>query len=146
MCVAIGISIDLGLSKEIERLRTSAGVALWVRVTSVTFQSRDNSLFIITVSYSKGFWTICKPRHWRNTTTVLRAVVKSHNDLKGTKVFACGCSGRNLKNLSKFAGKSPCWGPFIVKLQSVIAYKRLRLVNFIKKETPTRRLFHKHFL
>ena len=64
MCIAIGISIDLGLSKEIERLRTSAGVALWVRVTSVTFQSLDNSLFIITVSYPKGFWTICKPRHW----------------------------------------------------------------------------------
>ena len=61
MCIAIGISIDLGLSKEIERLRTSAGVALWVRVTSVTFQSLD--LFIITVSYSKGFWTICKPWH-----------------------------------------------------------------------------------
>ena len=61
----------------------------------------------------------------RNTATVLRAVVKSHNGLKGTKVFACGCSGRNLKNLSKFAGKSPCWGPFIVKLQPVIAYKRL---------------------
>ena len=64
-------------------------------------------------------------RNRRNTATVLRAVVKSHNRLKGTKVFACGCSGRNLKNLSKFAGKSPCWGPFIVKLQPVIAYKRL---------------------
>ena len=61
----------------------------------------------------------------RITATVLRAVVKSHNGLKGTKVFACGCSGRNLKNLSKFAGKSRCWGPFIVKLQPVIAYKRL---------------------
>ena len=46
----------------------------------------------------------------RNTATVLRAVVKSHNCLKGTKVFACGCSGRNLKSFSKFAGKSPCWG------------------------------------
>ena len=61
----------------------------------------------------------------RITATVLRAVVKSHNGLKGTEVFVCGCSGRNLKNLSKFAGKSPCWGPFIVKLQPVIAYKRL---------------------
>ena len=60
----------------------------------------------------------------RNTATVLRAVVKSHNGLKGTKVFACGCSGRNLKKLSKFAGMSPCWGPFIVTLQLVIAYKR----------------------
>ena len=26
----------------------------------------------------------------RNTATVLRAVVKSNNRLKGTKVFACG--------------------------------------------------------
>ena len=49
-------------------------------------------------------------RNRRNTATVLRAVVKSHNRLKGTKVFACGCSGRNLKSFSKFAGKSPCWG------------------------------------
>ena len=45
-----------------------------------------------------------------DTAAVLRAVVKSHNSLKGTKVFACGCSGRNLKSFSKFAGKSPCWG------------------------------------
>ena len=57
------------------------------------------------------------------------------------KVFACGCSGRNLKNLSKFAEKSPCWGLFIVKLQPVIAYKRL-LGQFFQKrdaytETPT---------
>ena len=51
---------------------------------------------------------------------------KSHNGVKGTKVFAYGSSGRNLKNLSRFAGKNPCWGPFIVKLQAVIAcYKRL---------------------
>ena len=52
-------------------------------------------------------------------------MVKSHNALKGTKAFACGCSGRNLENLSKFAGKSTCWGPFIVNLQPVIAHKRL---------------------
>ena len=49
-------------------------------------------------------------RNKRNTATVVRAVVKSHNCLKGTKVFACGCSGRNLESFSKFAGKSPCWG------------------------------------
>ena len=58
-------------------------------------------------------------------------MVKSHNDLKGTKVFACGCSGRNLKNLSKFAGKSPCWGPFIVKLQPVIAYKKIQSKDYL---------------
>ena len=36
-------------------------------------------------------------RNTANTANVLRAVVKSHNFLKRTKVFACGCSGRNLK-------------------------------------------------
>ena len=47
-------------------------------------------------------------RNRRNTATVLRAVVKSHNRLKGTKVFPCGRSGTNLKNFSTFAVKSPC--------------------------------------
>ena len=41
----------------------------------------------------------------RNTETVLRAVVKPHKGLKGTKVIVCGCSGRNLKNFSKFAAE-----------------------------------------
>ena len=36
-------------------------------------------------------------RNGRNVATVLRVMVKSHNRLKGTKVFAGGCSGRNLK-------------------------------------------------
>ena len=76
----------------------------------------------------------------RNTATVLRAVVKSHNGLKGTKVFACGCSGRNLKNLSKFAGKSPCWDPFIVKLQPVIAYKRFLGQLYQKRNAYTETL------
>ena len=48
-------------------------------------------------------------RNRRNTAAVLRAVVKSHNRLKGRKVFACGCSGRNLKSFSKFARKSPTY-------------------------------------
>ena len=73
----------------------------------------------------------------RNTATVLRAVVESHNGLKGTKVFACGCSRRNLKNLSKFAGKSPCWGPLIVKLQPVIAFKRLLGQLYQKRDSYT---------
>ena len=77
----------------------------------------------------------------RNTATVLRAVVKSHNDLQETKVFASGYSGKNLKNFSKFVGKSPCWGPFIVKLQPVIVYKRLLGQLYQKSdgytETPT---------
>ena len=64
-------------------------------------------------------------RDRRNTATVLRAVIKSHNRLKGTKRIACGGSRRNLKNFSKLAGKSACWGTFAVKLQCVMAYKRL---------------------
>ena len=36
------MSIDLGLNKEIEKLRTSAAVASWVRDTSMTFQSLNN--------------------------------------------------------------------------------------------------------
>ena len=75
----------------------------------------------------------------RNTATDLGAVEKSHNGLKGTKVFACGCSGRNfkLKNFSKFAGKSLCWGPFIVKLQPVIVCKRLLGQLYAYTETFT---------
>ena len=85
----------------------------------------------------------------RNIATVLRAVIKSHKGLKGTKVFACGCFVRNLKNFSKFTGKNLCWSPFIVKLQPGIAYKKSQskgyLVNFIEKETPTQRHLHKYF-
>ena len=69
----------------------------------------------------------------RNIATVLRALVKFDIGLKGTKVFACECSGRNLKNLSKCAGKNRAVGPFIVTLQAVIAcYKRL-LGQFYQK-------------
>ena len=59
---------------------------------------------------------------------VLRTEVKYHKGLKSTKVFACSCSGRNLRNFSKFTGKSPC-SPFIVKLQPGIAWKRKTKVN-----------------
>ena len=45
-------------------------------------------------------------RNRRNTATVLRAMVKSHNRLKGTNVFVCGSSGRNLKSFSKFAARA----------------------------------------
>ena len=86
----------------------------------------------------------------RNTATVLRVVVKSHKGLKGTKAFACWCSGRNLKNFSTFAEKNPCWCPFIVKLQRAIAYKKSQskdyLVNSFKKEMHTQRVLHKYFL
>ena len=75
----------------------------------------------------------------RNTAIVLRAVVKSHNGLKGTKLFVCGCSGRNfkIKLFSKFAGKSLCWGPFTVKLQPVITYKRLLGQLYQKRDAYT---------
>ena len=49
----------------------------------------------------------------RNTANVLKAAVKSHKALKGTKVFAYGCSGRNLKNFSKFTVKSSCWSKVV---------------------------------
>ena len=74
----------------------------------------------------------------RNTATLLRAVVNSHNGLKETKVFACGCSGINLKNFSKFAGKSPCWSPFILKLQP--AYKWLLGQLYQKRDAYTETL------
>ena len=57
-----------------------------------------------------------------------------------SKVFACGCSGRHLKNLSKFAGKSPCWGLLFVKLQPVKAYKRLLGQLFQKRDAYTETL------
>ena len=54
----------------------------------------------------------------RNIVTVLRTVVKSHKGLKGTKVFACGCYGRNLKNFSKFAGEEPVVESFHCKVSA----------------------------
>ena len=76
-------------------------------------------------------------RDRRNTATVLRAVVKSHNRLKGTKVIICGCSRRNLNKFSKFAGKSACWGTFVVKLQRVIDYKGLIGQLYQKRDANT---------
>ena len=73
----------------------------------------------------------------RRIATVLRAVVKYHNCLNGTNVIACGCSRRNL---TKFAGKSACWGTFVVKLQSVIAYKRLLGQLYQKRDANTETL------
>ena len=86
----------------------------------------------------------------RNTATVLRAVVKSHQGLKETKAFSCILK-QTSKILSKFAGKRPCWSPFIVKLRPVVACKNAKVnkdnwVNFNKKETHTQKLLHKYFL
>ena len=76
----------------------------------------------------------------KRIATVLRAVVKSHNRLNGTKVIACGCSRRNLKKFSKFAGMSACWGTFVVKLQREIAYKRLLGQLYQKRDANTETL------
>ena len=74
-------------------------------------------------------------RNRRNTATVLRVVVKSHEGLKGTKVFACGCSGRNLKNFSTFAGENLGRSPFTLKLQPAI---QIQSKDYsIYTETPT---------
>ena len=56
----------------------------------------------------------------------MRAVVKSHGDLKGIKAFAFGCSVRNLKNFFTIY-RSPCKNPFVVKLQPGIAYKKAKV-------------------
>ena len=66
-------------------------------------------MIIVFVGLRKG-----NCRKGRNVATVFRAMIKPHNRLKRTKVFVCDFSGRNLNFFSKFAGKSPCWGPFIV--------------------------------
>ena len=86
----------------------------------------------------------------RNIVTVLRAVLKSHKGLKGTKVFAFGCSVRNVKKFSKFTVRNPCWSPFIVKLQPEIAYKKSQSKgysgNFIKKRRLQRDSYTSTFL
>ena len=98
-------------------------------------------MIIVFVELRKGNYC-----NGRNVATVLRAMVKSHNRVKGTKVFVCEFSGRNPKFFSKFAGKSPCWGPFIVKSQHVMTYSvRHYSVDFIEKETLPRRLLHNYF-
>ena len=76
-------------------------------------------------------------RNERNVATALRAMVKPHNLLKGTKVFACGFSGKSLKIFSKLAGKSSYWVLFIVKLQHVMSYKRLHGQFYQKRDAYT---------
>ena len=79
----------------------------------------------------------------RNTPAVLRAVAKSHKGLQGAKLFACGCSGRNLKNISKFTWKSPCWSPFIVKLLPGIAYMKKVKVKVTQSTLSKKRRLHR---
>ena len=106
-------------------------VAWWSKILIPSSFLKKIFVEIIGVFNSESCWKkeLCNSPCWPlgsrlhvNHSNVLRTVVKSHKGLKGTKVFACGCFGRNLKNFSKFAGKSPCWSPFIVKLRPVIAF------------------------
>ena len=76
----------------------------------------------------------------RNITSVLKALVKSHNGLKGKKSICLWVFWKNLKNLSKFTGKSPCWDPLIVKLQPVIAYERFLGQLYQKRNAYTETL------
>ena len=69
----------------------------------------------------------------------MTAVVKSHNRLKGTKVFAKGV----LEQISKFfeiCREEPVLGSFIVKLKPVIAYKRLLSQLYQKRDAYTETL------
>ena len=83
-------------------------------------------------------------RNGRSVATVLRAMVKSHKSLKETKVFVCGLSGRNLNFFSTFAGKCVLES-FYCNVAACNLTKDYS-VNFIKKETLTRRLLHNYFL
>ena len=74
-------------------------------------------------------------RNGKNVAIVLRAMVKSPNRLKGTKVFACGFPGRNLKIFSKI-----CRGLFIVKLHHVMPYKKLLGQFYRKRDAYTETL------
>ena len=78
-----------------------------------------------------------------NTVSVLRAVAKSHKDLKGAKVLACRCSGSNLKNFSKLTGKSPCWSSFVVKLQPGRAYYKKVKVKVTPSPLSKKRRLHR---
>ena len=76
----------------------------------------------------------------------MRAVVKSHKDLKGTKVFAFGRSVRNLKNLQE-----PLLESFIpVMLQSGIAYKKIKVkvtsATLSKRDAYTEKILSYRFL
>ena len=57
-----------------------------------------------------------------------------------SKSICLWASGSNLKIFSKLVGKSPCLGPFIVKLQYVMAYKRLLDQFYQKRDAYTETL------
>ena len=80
----------------------------------------------------------------RNIVTVLKTVVKSHKGLKGTKVFACGCFGRNLKNFSKFAEEEPVLESFHCKVAACNRLKKNKVKitrsTLAKRDTYTETL------
>ena len=113
------------------RATASDEEAWWSKILIPSSFLKKIFVEIIGVFNSESCWKkeLCNSPCWPlggtlhvNHSNVLRTVVKSHKGLKGTKVFAYRCFGRNLKNFSKFAGKSPCWSPFSVKLRPVIAF------------------------
>ena len=135
----------------------SRSVPVFLRIFNFFFRqaiSKNSSKPLIV----KGFYLLRMPNdcrfRWhaqgqlpqcnsRNIVTVLRTVVKSHKCLKGTKVFACGCFGRNPKNFSKFAGNSPWWSPFIVKLRPVTAFKRKQGKDYSVKSIKKKKFWKK---
>ena len=120
-----------------EHIRATASdeVAWWSKILIPSSFPKKIFVEIIGVFNSESCWKkeLCNSPCWPlggtlhvNNSNVLRTVLKSHKGLKGTKVFACRCYGRNLKNFSKFAGKSLWWSLFIVKFRPVIAFKKTR--------------------
>ena len=126
-----------------EKIRKVRFITRWLyfnKTSPLTF-SWEYSIFFRTSYFTKQlhwFWWIfnlfSKPDNhcfrrpareqlsqcnWRNIVTVLSTVLRSHEGLKGTEVFAHRCSKSDLKNLSKFTGwicqSSPCCSPFIAK-------------------------------
>ena len=76
-------------------------------------------MIIFSVGLGKGKLSQCNRR---NTAIILRALVKSHNGLEGTKVFACGCSGEISIIYQSLQGRARAG---VLLFQPVIAYKRL---------------------
>ena len=107
-------------SKTLCKLDSTAGILLLTIFWTSVFQNSSKPLivkgfYLLRMSNDQMIITFVGLRRQlaqcnrRNTETVLRAVIKSHQGLKGTKVFTYGCSERHLRT-----EKNPCWSSFIV--------------------------------
>ena len=85
-------------------------------------------MIIVFVGLRKG-----NCRKGRNVATVLRAMIKPHNRLKGTKVFACGFSGRNLKFFFKVCREEPVLGSFYCIVAAPNVLKKITWATLSKK-------------